>query len=106
MFDIVGRYGGEEYAILMINTTNEKIVSVAERIIDNVESYPFSMENIDVNMTISCGLAEFPKDTDNMKELIANADEAMYDAKKEGGNFVKVYGIENGSINEHPENAS
>lgn len=104
--DIVGRYGGEEYAILMINTTNEKIVSVAERIIDNVESYPFSMENIDVNMTISCGLAEFPKDTDNMKELIANADEAMYDAKKEGGNFVKVYGIENGSINEHPENAS
>jgi len=104
--DIVGRYGGEEYAILMINTTNEKIVSVAERIIDNVESYPFSMENIDVNMTISCGLAEFPKDTDNMKELIANADEAMYDAKKEGGNLVKVYGIENGSINEHPENAS
>ena len=89
--DVVGRYGGEEYGILLINTDIEKIVPVAQRIIEGIAEFPFTMDNIDVNMTISCGLSEFPRDTDNLKELIAKADEAMYSAKAKGGNLVAAY---------------
>ncbi len=89
--DVVGRYGGEEYGILLINTDIEKIVPVAQRIIEGIAEFPFTMDNIDVRMTISCGLSEFPRDTDNLKELIAKADEAMYSAKAKGGNLVAAY---------------
>lgn len=89
--DVVGRYGGEEYSILMINTTVEKIIAVAQRIIEMIAVFPFNFDNINVRMTISCGLAEYPNDGMNMNDLITKADEAMYDAKKQGGNLVVVY---------------
>ncbi len=89
--DVVGRYGGEEYGILLINTDIEKIVPVAQRIIEGIADFPFTMDNIDVRITISCGLSEFPKDTVNLKELIAKADEAMYTAKAKGGNLVAEF---------------
>ncbi len=89
--DVVGRYGGEEYSILMINTTIEKIITVAQRITEMIAVFPFNFDNIDVRMTISCGLAEYPNDRMNMNDLITKADEAMYDAKKQGGNLVVVY---------------
>ncbi|HIA24159.1 MAG TPA: diguanylate cyclase [Candidatus Marinimicrobia bacterium] len=49
------------------------------------------MKNVDVRITISCGLAEYPKDTDQANELIVKADEAMYKAKSRGGNLVSKY---------------
>lgn len=96
--DVVGRYGGEEFAILLINTTTEKIVKVADRIIASVATFPFKMNNIEVKMTISCGLAEYPNDTNNITELIAFADEAMYNAKKKGGNLVEIYKINHANV--------
>jgi len=89
--DVVGRYGGEEYGILLINTDVEKIMSVAQRIIDGIANFPFILNNNNVQMTISCGLAEYPKDTNNLKELIVKADEAMYEVKGRGGNLVSIY---------------
>lgn len=89
--DVVGRYGGEEYAILMINTTVENIITVAHRIIEKIATYPFKLEKIDVKMTISCGLSEYPNDADNVGDLISKADEAMYDSKAKGGNHVTIY---------------
>ena len=89
--DIVGRYGGEEYAILLINTDIDKIIPVAQRIIDGIANFSFSLKNVDVRITISCGLAEYPKDTDQANELIVKADETMYKAKSRGGNLVSKY---------------
>jgi diguanylate cyclase (GGDEF)-like protein len=89
--DIVGRYGGEEYAILLINTDIDKIIPVAQRIIDAIANFSFSLKNVDVRITISCGLAEYPKDADQVNELIVKADEAMYKAKSRGGNLVTKY---------------
>jgi diguanylate cyclase (GGDEF)-like protein len=102
--DVVGRYGGEEYGILLINTNIEKIVPVAQRIIEGIANFPFTMDNIDVRMTISCGLSEFPKDTDNLKELIAKADEAMYTAKANGGNLVAEFSENESITNESNSN--
>ncbi len=89
--DIVGRYGGEEYSILLINTTIETIITVARRIIEKIGAFPFSLDNIDVRMTISCGLSGYPNDAENISDLITKADEAMYESKAQGGNLVTVY---------------
>jgi diguanylate cyclase (GGDEF)-like protein len=102
--DVVGRYGGEEYSILLINTNIEKIVPVAQRIIEGIADFPFAMNNIDVRMTISCGLSEFPRHTDNLKELIAKADEAMYSAKANGGNLVAEFSENESITNESNSN--
>ncbi len=96
--DVVGRYGGEEYGILLIDTNIDKIVPVAKRIIEGISNYNFSMDNVDVKMTISCGLAEYPQDSDKMNELIAKADDAMYAAKAQGGNMVSVFSEESSDI--------
>jgi PleD family two-component response regulator len=55
-------------------------------------------------MTISCGLSEFPRHTDNLKELIAKADEAMYSAKANGGNLVAEFSENESITNESNSN--
>lgn len=90
--DVVGRYGGEEYAVLLINTSKTPSLPVAERIVKSIEEYHFSSDNIDVRMTISAGMAEFPTDTDQGKDLIVKADMSMYKTKEKGGNGVTLYG--------------
>ncbi|MDP6727050.1 MAG: sensor domain-containing diguanylate cyclase [Candidatus Marinimicrobia bacterium] len=102
--DVVGRYGGEEYGILLINTNIEKIVPVAQRIIEGIANFPFTMDNIDARVTISCGLSEFPRHTDSLKELIAKADEAMYSAKANGGNLVAEFSENESITNESNSN--
>ena len=49
------------------------------------------MNDNDVNMTISCGLSEYPSDSDQLKDLIQFADEGLYKTKDNGGNDVTVY---------------
>ena len=62
------------------------------------------MDNIDARVTISCGLSEFPRHTDSLKELIAKADEAMYSAKANGGNLVAEFSENESITNESNSN--
>ena len=89
--DLVARYGGEEFAVVLVNTNTEAALTVAKRIVKNIEEYNFTMNNNDVNMTISCGLSEYPSDSDQLKDLIQFADEGLYKTKDNGGNDVTVY---------------
>ncbi len=89
--DLVARYGGEEFAVVLVNTNTEAALAVAKRIVKNIEEYNFTMNDNDVNMTISCGLSEYPSDSDNLKDLIQFADEGLYKTKDNGGNDVTVY---------------
>jgi diguanylate cyclase (GGDEF)-like protein len=93
--DVVGRYGGEEFAILLINTDKEQALPVAQRIVDSIADHAFSKDGIDESMTISAGMAEFPTDTDQIRDLIAKADKAMYQSKSNGGNNVTCWGDAN-----------
>ncbi|MCK5330192.1 MAG: GGDEF domain-containing protein [Candidatus Marinimicrobia bacterium] len=86
--DVIGRYGGEEFAILLINTNKYKAKAVAQRIVKSISDYQFRNDDIDVRMTISIGLAQFPEDADRIKDLIGRADVAMYRVKGQGGNGV------------------
>ncbi|MBO8130217.1 MAG: diguanylate cyclase [Candidatus Marinimicrobia bacterium] len=89
--DTVARYGGEEFAVILVNANKENAVISAERIKSNVQDFLFEKDNIRLNITISIGLAEYPIDGDDEKLLIQNADMAMYESKRKGGNTVTVY---------------
>ena len=90
--DICARYGGEEFAIVLVNTDIENARPVAERIIEKIADYHFNNEGIEEHMTISAGMSEYPKNSKDGKALIAHADLAMYEVKKNGGNGVIAHG--------------
>jgi len=90
--DICARYGGEEFAIVLVNTDVENARPVAERIIEKVSEFHFNKDGIEENMTISAGMSEYPNHSIEMKKLIAHADLAMYEVKKNGGNAVIAHG--------------
>ena len=90
--DTCARYGGEEFAIVLVNTDIDNARPVAERIIEKVAEYHFNKDGIEEHMTISAGMSEYPKNSTDGKALIAHADLAMYEVKKNGGNGVIAHG--------------
>ena len=82
--DYVARYGGEEFAILLPETTIGGAMEVAERIRAKVESTGFPNRQI----TLSIGVAEFPRHSDSSKGVMKAADVALYHAKRGGRNQV------------------
>ena len=89
--DVVARYGGEEFAVILINTTAVMSNMVAKRIVDNIADYEFSMDGVDTRVTISGGMSEYPTHSENMKELIEMADQAMYATKQKVGNGIIIH---------------
>ncbi|MEC9488450.1 MAG: diguanylate cyclase [Halanaerobium sp.] len=79
--DILGRYGGEEFLVIMPNTKKDEAHLVADRLRETVANSDL-LENF--NLTISLGIASYPEDALLMEELIEKADQALYVAKEEG----------------------
>jgi diguanylate cyclase (GGDEF)-like protein len=88
--DVVGRYGGEEFAVLLVNTDIEQCLPLAQRIVKSIADKTFLEGGIAVNITISAGLAGFPQHAEEVRSLISKADTAMYDTKANGGNDVTI----------------
>lgn len=95
-YDIAGRYGGEEFALLLPFTRTEEAIMVAERLRKAVENKKIDLSKIDsevpdksINVTISIGIYEF-KDSDSPSDLLTKADKALYEAKETGRNKVVV----------------
>ena len=86
--DTICRYGGDEFAVTMVDTNRIQAVVVAEQIRQSVEEYEFVLGAQIVHITISGGVAAFPEDSGTKKELIQKADDAMYQAKKQGRNKI------------------
>jgi diguanylate cyclase (GGDEF)-like protein len=84
--DIVIRFGGEEFLILLVDTEPEYGFQVAEKIRKKVEETKFKVTNTLLQKTISIGISEFPKDTDGFWKAIKFADVALYKAKESGRN--------------------
>ncbi len=89
--DIVARYGGEEISLALPETGVESARIVAERVRRKIEENLFKAYDEKVRITVSIGMAAYPKDSGDMKALIEKADIALYAAKKSGKNVVCEY---------------
>jgi len=88
--DIAARYGGEEFAVILPAVQKEGALVLADRIRENIEQSYFMQQEIQPlgKITVSIGAASMPDDTEDYKELITCADEALYEAKNSGRNRV------------------
>lgn len=90
--DLAGRYGGEEFVVMLYNTDGAGAMLVAERIRQDIEQMDLVYENdTHLHVTISIGVAEFLPETEvSSKELIELADQALYVSKRSGRNRVTL----------------
>jgi diguanylate cyclase (GGDEF)-like protein len=91
--DLACRYGGEELAVILPNTNQDSACIAYERFRKMVEEYQFKHESNQFHMTASIGIAS-SNDSKSLKDLIAHADQALYQAKETGRNKVVVYAPE------------
>ncbi len=89
--DIIARYGGEEFSAILINTGKEGARVIAERVRRNVAVSFFQNEKVrsNENVTVSIGVATFSPSVSTVTDLIREADNALYRAKKAGRNRVE-----------------
>ncbi len=87
--DIISRFGGDEFVILLTNQCHSGgAEKIANAIIKNISS-PFKIKNKNISIGASIGIAYYPGDADNIENLIKVADRAMYSAKDSGKNTWK-----------------
>ncbi len=83
-YDILGRYGGDEFIICLPNTSGDIALEIAERVRAYVENYDFIFDGISIKITASIGVCCYDCQTnDSTDQLIAKADECMYRAKRQ-----------------------
>jgi len=88
--DHAGRYGGEEFAIIMPDTQPDKAVKIMNELRNRFEQLSFKVDETSFNCSFSAGIAS-SEVTDNEKQLIENADAALYKAKEQGRNRVVLH---------------
>lgn len=90
-YDILGRYGGEEFILIFPDTHKEEAYNVVKRILNKVRQYCFIYEDNIIKCTFSAGIAdasEIDMDKSNIKDLIKMADRRLYVAKDTGRNRI------------------
>lgn len=89
--DLLGRWGGEEFLLLVTNSALEVGIEAAERIRRVVAGHKFEYSGKIIPVTISIGVSDVNKDHQSSAELYKEADKALYNSKKTGKNKVSVY---------------
>ena len=90
--DTIGRYGGEEFLVLLPETALEEACEIAERLRKAIATHPLATSVVKegIPTTISLGVASFPDDGMTASEIVEQADQAMYWAKRLGRNQVRT----------------
>jgi len=85
---IIGRFGGEEFCVIIPDADKKKAFSLADMMRQELEKEKIILRRQETNITVSVGIATFPFDANVEDDLIQKADQAMYKAKKAGRNQV------------------
>ncbi|MBS1250142.1 MAG: Response regulator PleD [Chloroflexi bacterium] len=86
--DILGRYGGEEFVIILPESGQAEAFLIAERVRKSIAATPFTIDSQKIDMTLSLGVAEITPETKTLSDLIKAADRAMYQSKQNGRNLT------------------
>ncbi|MFZ5538093.1 MAG: putative bifunctional diguanylate cyclase/phosphodiesterase [Pseudomonadota bacterium] len=92
--DTVARWGGDEFTLILHETTEDWEAAVAARKIVHAFQAPLHVDGQDVHLSASVGITRFPLDGENAEALVSHADAAMYAAKKEGGGRYSFFSPE------------
>ncbi|MCB2183308.1 MAG: diguanylate cyclase [Desulfobulbaceae bacterium] len=93
--DLLIRYGGEEFLIVLMESEPDATEEVAEKIRSAVDQHRFTLpDGVITHKTMSVGVADFPKDGESMFQVIKFADVALYEAKESGRNKVIRFNVE------------
>lgn len=82
--DVIGRLGGDEFAVILNQATADEAVQVAKKILSHINEVEFRVSDRIYKLSASIGIALFPEHGTNIKELLAQADLAMYQVKESG----------------------
>ncbi len=89
--DVVGRYGGDEFAVVLPDTDKVGARVFCERLREAIEALQVAHEGQTIRCTVSLGVADLTKSAHDARTLIEWADQALYTAKKNGRNQVSIY---------------
>ncbi len=93
-YDLLARFGGDEFVMIMSNLGERSdVIPVVEKIISGFKP-PFELPGASVQITTSVGISIFPQDGNDPSELLKNADHAMYRAKADGRNCYQFFNSE------------
>jgi diguanylate cyclase (GGDEF)-like protein len=91
--DVVARFGGDEFALILPDTGSEGAAAVGERIRDRINAHSFLLgDGLNIHLTVSVGVATLPDVAASTEGLIQAADEAMYHVKDHGKNGIYIAG--------------
>ena len=88
---VVARLGGDEFAVLLPQATASEAQLVARRLLDGVQAHPVVLDGRPIRPTASIGIVVFPDHGTTSQDLLARADLAMYQAKRDGRNRAVLY---------------
>ena len=89
--DLICRYGGEEFCVLLPECPKEKAIELAQSVCNNIREQKILLRREQTSITVSVGVASFPSDAQSREDLIYKADMALYKAKEKGRNRVEVF---------------
>jgi len=88
--DTAARYGGDEFAVILPNTSLTDAIVVAERMVDAAANSPITWKKERITVSISVGLGQYDADT-NPEDITSRSDQALYTAKQAGKNTVRIF---------------
>jgi len=90
--DVVARFGGDEFVIVLSDSEPELALQISKRLREKIKNNSFLKEDgLDLKISGCFGIANFPEHGDSVKELIRKSDMAMYEVKRSGKDGIKVY---------------
>ena len=89
--DISGRYGGEEFVLILIDTTADGAYILAERLRKNIEALTVVYEDEEIKFTVSLGISESSSESEGYMKWLEHSDSALYISKESGRNQTNIY---------------